>query len=145
MVDLKTFVNESQVAKVMFEEFSSRQRYRDNTNVHHLHNTLRTKGVKLSEDDIITAFKQLTEMGIGKIIFGRGKNPTRFLWNYNLKDVAKAAQGKKPLEEAQLLKAVSRAKQQIKANAASAKPSEMITITIPKNMFDALKDILKTA
>lgn len=99
MEALKQVVNQSEATKAIFKALGKRVRFRRHTNIQFFQYQLQT----VSKEEIITTFKRLQELGLGVVVYGRGKNPDKFIWNYNLKDIYKVAQGKKTLDECQRL------------------------------------------
>jgi hypothetical protein len=85
---LQEVAHMSRAAETIFSDFANRERFRDETNLNRL-----PKLLNLDPDETMEVFKALQELGMGSIVIGRRKNPTRFVWHYNLKDVANAAAG----------------------------------------------------
>lgn len=61
------------------------------TNIDRLKNLLLAKGEKIVDKEYMETFKRLQDMDYGSIVYGRNGQPTRFIWNYNLKSVGKSA------------------------------------------------------
>lgn len=81
----------SEVAKTIFDDLSKRSRFRDETNLVRYPSLL-----NLDQNETMAVFRELERLGVGSIVIGRRGKPTRFVWKYNLKDVANAAYGKIP-------------------------------------------------
>lgn len=77
-------------SQAIFKELGTRQRSREKLSLRKLRYDLLTKGQQVIEHDFLNTFKAMQDMGIGTIINGRLGNPTRFLWNYKVVDVAKS-------------------------------------------------------
>lgn len=83
----------NQLEKTVFEMLADRQRINNKTNLDQFFVYLRNRVPNASDSDLMSVFKSLEELGYGSIVYGRGNNPTRFLWNYNLSDVARKELG----------------------------------------------------
>lgn len=146
-MELKDIVNASDTAKAMFKSFANRERFRRHTDIPYFVRTLEAEGIKVKQDDLLIAFKRMSDLGLGTLVYGRGKAPSRFIWNYNLKDIAKAAQGKKSLQDAERLNTKVAAIRQRMSPEQEAKPtvsadSNVITFSIPKDTVSK-ENILK--
>lgn len=84
-------LNDASVA--LFTEFAERKRFRRNVNLKRLRRELSQKFGDINSQQLLETFKQMQNLGLGSIIYGRGGKSTQFLWNFDLKDVAKAAKG----------------------------------------------------
>lgn len=91
--EIKTIAESSDTSKAIFEVLKDRKRFRRYTNLSQFNQVLLNKGYKVVEDEYFDTFKALEKAGAGSLIIGRKGNPNRFIWDYNLKDVAKAASG----------------------------------------------------
>ncbi len=89
-MDLKEVSQSSDVAKNVFSMLGQRERFRRRSDLRGMFYELAGKVKNVNYDDFLTVFENLQEAGVGRIVVGRKNNPDRFLWNYNLKDVAKA-------------------------------------------------------
>lgn len=96
--ELKNVAGLNHTSKVIFDTLSKRLRFRRQTNLTNFHNHLINTGEKIIEDEFLDTFKGLQILGVGSLIFGRNGKPNRFKWNYNLKDVAKAAKSDAKME-----------------------------------------------
>lgn len=103
MEALKQVVNESEASKAIFRALSKRLRFRRHTNIQFFQYQLQT----VSKEEILSTFKRLQTLGLGLVVYGRGKNPDKFLWYYNLKDISQLAQGKKTLDQCQRFASVT--------------------------------------
>lgn len=88
---IKQIAHENSTAKTVFQALDKRQRYRKETNLTKLEHSLLNSGEKIVSDEYFDTFKKLESLGIGSLVLGRKGKPNRFIWNYSLKDVAKAA------------------------------------------------------
>lgn len=91
--EIKTIAESSDTSKAIFDVLKDRKRFRRYTNLSQFNQVLLNKGYKVVEDEYFDTFKALEKAGAGSLIIGRKGNPNRFIWDYNLKDVAKAASG----------------------------------------------------
>lgn len=89
--DIKEVAQTTPTSKVVFEALSKRVRFRDQTDLNKFRNDLLGEGQKIVDDEYMETFKKLQQLGVGILKLGRGNKPNRFKWNYNLKQVAKAA------------------------------------------------------
>lgn len=83
---LKT-VGSNSTAKSLAKMLAARERFSRETDIKRLYVSLIREGQKLVPNEYNGFFKDLEEAGVGSIIHGRKGNPTRFKWNYSLKDV----------------------------------------------------------
>ena len=161
-LNVAVVAEENETAKNVFDTFANRLRFRRHTNLDRLQFDLIHKGKKIVPEEFQTLFQKLQEMGIGSIVNGRGNNPTRFVWNYNLKAVAKSAEQKEPLTNDSLLQKSShkttkvvKKKRQYKRHAGSNRPgrpskkdtssSSLLNIQIPVTMSRSeVEDLIKT-
>lgn len=90
-MNLKEVSESSEVARLVFTEFSNRSRHRSRNDLRKMFYSLRQEKSGLKYEDLIEVFEKLESIGAGRIIVGRKNNPDRFVWNYNLKETAKAA------------------------------------------------------
>lgn len=95
---IQSIANESSTSKAIFSALSERERYRTRLNLKKFRYDLINKGEKIVEDEYLATFKRLQDLGIGALVIGRKGKPNRFLWHYNLKDVATASSGKSNVE-----------------------------------------------
>lgn len=91
---IETVANSSDISKMVFKALSDKQRARRATDLTHLFKVVIKMDQSVPERDFLAVFKQLQDAKVGSLIIGRKNNHNRFLWNYNLKDVAQAAKGK---------------------------------------------------
>ncbi len=81
----------SHTAQVVLIELGLRDRLRHTTDLGRFRNKLLQAKERIIETDYMQTFKDLESLGIGSISYGRGKNPTKFIWNYNLREIGKLA------------------------------------------------------
>ena len=134
-------MNESnkEVQKLVFEVLSERQRHRQRTDLKNLYRAVKRNEPSLDEDAFMDVFKGLDKAGAGSLIIGRRGNPNRFIWKYNLKAIAEAAQaggikassfqelGNKPVETKPIVKRAKR-----RAKAVKMKAQDRVAVTIQK-------------
>lgn len=94
---------QNNTAKILFNELSQRERFRSRSDLRKLFAKLSGEHRGMDKNDFMELFQTLQDMGLGSIIHGRGTNPTRFDWHYNLKDIGLAAKGKLPMSQIQSL------------------------------------------
>lgn len=90
---IQEVAQETPTSKAVFDSWIQRQRFSQKTNLDKFKVDLLNQGEKIVDEEFQKTFKRLEDLGIGSIIHGRGKNPARFVWNYNLKDVAQMSMG----------------------------------------------------
>lgn len=116
-MDLNQLKTLNDAAIATFKELSARQRYRKDTNLRRFRKALSEKHGNIDLHQLEEVFKHMEELGLGSLVIGRDDKPTRFVWKYNLKDVAKAAAtGQMPA------KMLSGAKSKFKSEPTSFKP-----------------------
>lgn len=93
---LKSIAEENATSKAVFGQLSSRVRSRGQINLRKLRYDLLTQGQRIVEEEYVEIFKKLQDLGVGKLISGRHGKPTRFMWNYKLVSIAKAAVSAEP-------------------------------------------------
>lgn len=89
--EMVSLVSENNTAKAIMADFAERRRFRKTTNIDRLKNLLLAKGEKIVDKEYMETFKRLQDMDYGSIVYGRNGQPTRFVWNYNLKSVGRSA------------------------------------------------------
>ena len=90
---IKTLYSSDSVAKVVLDEFASRQRNQQKTKLDQLLLRLSNAGKAAPRTEVINVLRKLAEHGCGDFITGRKGHPTRFEWQYDLVSVGKAAAG----------------------------------------------------
>lgn len=91
---IQTIASSSEVSKAVFKALSDKQRARRATDLTNLFREVSAKDKTIPEKEFLTVFKKLEEAKLGSLVIGRRNKHNRFLWNYNLKQVAQAAHGK---------------------------------------------------
>jgi hypothetical protein len=81
----------NETAQQIAKTLASRERISHETDVERFKTVLVREGFKVVPEDFDKFFKDMESLGLGSLIYGRGKNPTRFRWYYSLKDVGYAA------------------------------------------------------
>lgn len=94
---LKNITYSSPTAQVVMTHLASRIRARPNTELHRLKVELRRAGFAIVEQDFDEMWPRLEQLGLGVVVKGRGGNSDRFLWHYDLKQVAKISLKKSDL------------------------------------------------
>ncbi len=83
---LRTLADSDSMAKKAFTLLAGRQRKRQEITADVL-----MRDLDVSRPDVIGVFKDLERLGCGRMIVGRGNNPTRFRWYYTMGTVAQFA------------------------------------------------------
>lgn len=92
--ELAKLAKKSNAASAIFDDMANRERFRREYNLKRLHKELSEKSKKPIDDkEFLETFKALQAAGLGSLIVGRGGKEDRFIWDYNLKDVARCAKG----------------------------------------------------
>lgn len=91
--EIQKLASENETAKSILTHFAGRERFRRETDMNRFQSVLLRSGQKVVEKDYLETFKRFESLGLGVIVYGRGSNPSRFIWNYDLKTVGKAAVG----------------------------------------------------
>lgn len=92
--ELAKLAQKSKAAQAIFKDMSDRERFRREYNLKRLFKELQEKTkATLDEREFLQTFKDLEAAGLGSIVLGRGKTADRWIWSYNLKDVARCAKG----------------------------------------------------
>lgn len=147
MKQLTQIAQANETSKNIFEVFSTRERFRRETDLRRLQRTMLEAGKKVVDDEFINLFNKLQDIGVGTLIIGRGNKMTRFKWHYNLRDVAKAALTNKKVPAAAKLDKVDKepAKTQVPKVETAPTPPESITMSKDqlKNLVAWLMDEMK--
>lgn len=88
---LHKIAHKSDSAVVTMTALAMRERFRRYSNIEKMKYLLLNQGEKIVDTDYRQVWKDLEDAGIGSIIYGRGGRPDRFMWYYDLKQVANAA------------------------------------------------------
>lgn len=99
MQDVALIAKETPTSAAIFKLLSKRERHRGVQDLRRLYNEMLAQGTKVNQDEFMATFKRLDKAGIGSLIIGRGRNPSRFKWNYNLRILAENALKGKGLDE----------------------------------------------
>lgn len=94
--ELAKLAKKNSAAVAVFKEMAERKRFRREYSLKLLYKEL---GDKIDEGEFFQVFKDLEKAGLGSIVQGRAGNPDRFVWAYNLLDVARCAKGEIDLEQ----------------------------------------------
>lgn len=106
---LKKIFNQSDTAKMVLESLSERVRARPEISPIRLKIKLMHEGKIVDMKDYTDLWENLAKAGVGVLVRGRRGGPNRFIFNYGLKAVAKAAmEGRQT--ELQRIKAKSKGK-----------------------------------
>jgi hypothetical protein len=89
--EIKEIANSSNTAKAIFNELGRRVRSRSRLDLRKLKYEILSSGNQVVDEEYVETFKKLQASGAGKLVSGRLGNPTRFIWNYKLKDVTNSA------------------------------------------------------
>lgn len=111
----------NQVETTIYKLLSNRQRVNTKTDIVQFTRSVRQNEPSISEQDVLAVFKQMQDQGYGTLVNRRGKNPTRFYWTYNLKDVAQKVLGNTSIQLVALDKSLPASRQKV-----TVKPSVAI-------------------
>ncbi len=134
------------VAKNIVADLGKRLRLRRKTNIPRYQRHLADQfGSEVDEAQLVDTFKKMESLGLGSLVNGRGGKPSRFVWKYSLRDVAKAARGEIKPEEMSLAptgktRIVRSTKPKVKV--APAKPIEPSPISAPITQSQSGTEIL---
>jgi len=140
--------NESSIATTL--ALGARNRHRAFTNVDKVKRMLMSKGEKIVDQDYYNFWKALAQAGVGSIIYGRNKKPTRFKWNYNLKAVSRIAAGPQeeigpltPLPTPSSNSLIKRKPGRPKKVRRGRPPLNKVSITVTREEADLLRSLIK--
>lgn len=91
---IQQIAQSSPVAKEVFKVLEKRQRFRKRSDISRIYREIKSTHMSTDPKEVLNVFKELQSLGVGSIVIGRKNNPNRFIWKYNLKEVAKAAKNK---------------------------------------------------
>lgn len=138
-MNIQQIAHSSPSAKEVFNVLERRQRSRKRTDLNRIYREIKLTNTEISKKEVLIVFKKLQDAGVGSIVFGRGSNPNRFVWNYSLRDIAKAAFEK---DKKAIAPAPSQPAQQTKV--ATTNNTIQITMQIPANVsIEELKAFLE--
>lgn len=140
-MNIETVANETELNKLIFKALSQRQRAVRVTSLTNLYRAIHDDHPRVSEKEFLQVFKQLDHAKMGNLIIGRRNKHNRFIWNYNLKDVAQMATGKLKQEEikpAPKAKRVRRTRSQLVTipGVKEVEPIKSSTFSSPRFQFD---------
>lgn len=90
-MNIQQIAHSSPGAKEVFNVLERRQRSRKRTDLNRIYREIKLTNTEITKKEVLVVFKKLQDAGVGSIVFGRGSNPNRFVWNYSLRDIAKTA------------------------------------------------------
>lgn len=128
---IETVANTNETSKLVFKALSEKQRARQATDLTRLFNRVVEMDKSIGEKEFLMVFKQLAEAKVGSLIIGRRNNHNRFIWNYNLREVAQAAQGKLELKEVSEVKKSVKKKRSAPAAVTQLRSEPPVQLTIP--------------
>jgi hypothetical protein len=80
--------NANPTVKTVFEVLSERQRSRKRTDLNNLFRQVLRGNPNADHNAFMELFKGMDSNGMGKLVKGRGRNPDRFIWGYDLRQSA---------------------------------------------------------
>lgn len=80
--------NATTTSKLIFDVLAERQRHRQRTDLNNLFRIMQRAEPNVEYKAFMEVFQKLDTNGMGRLVKGRGRNPDRFIWKYNLKDLA---------------------------------------------------------
>ncbi len=122
-----------QVSGLVYKVLGSRQRIRQQTDLTVLYRQIKRLDRNVNEKDFLATFRKLEADGAGSLVIGRRGNPNRFIWKYNLKDVATLANKNKPLSGLKPLEETNHRLVQF------TKPTRKVAVVKPKQLKRAIK------
>ena len=128
---IETVANSSEISKIVFKALSEKQRARRATDLTHLYRAVSKMDKTVQEKEFLKVFRQLEDADIGSLIIGRRNNHNRFVWNYNLKQVAQAASGKMDTKELAPAVPEKTVKKSRKVTTKKRKPSMLKAKSVP--------------
>lgn len=143
---IEQVANSSEVSKAIFKALADKQRARRKTDLTNLFKTVRKEHAEISEKDFLLIFKQLQEAKVGSLVIGRKNNHNRFVWSYNLKDVANRGLNKTSTEKPTQLPAPEKKKRgrkpgmKMKTNSDKAR---IITINLDMSSVSDAKALIE--
>ncbi len=126
---LKSVAGGTPISRAALTMLTERTRARQETTVRRLKRELSARGVTAKTEQVQKFLSDLQSCGAGRVVFGKNKT-ARFVWDFDLKDVAAFALGK-PLP---------------KSKAKNAKPRDQVTVNVkapPKQALPKLSPPLE--
>jgi predicted ABC-class ATPase len=87
---LKVLAKKSVTSENIFTTLALRDRMRDSTDLGRFKIQLIKECGNIVDNDYLGTFQELERIGMGAIIYGRKKKPTKFMWKYSLKEVGQS-------------------------------------------------------
>lgn len=81
----------NQTETLVFKNLQSRERNNQQTDLTNMYRAIYKTNPDIDQIEFLNVFKKLQEHHAGVLVIGRGGNPNRFIWKYNLKEVADQA------------------------------------------------------
>jgi hypothetical protein len=88
---LQTITHANHTSEIIMTGLSMRERARSYLSLNRIKRELLDSGEKIVSEDFKGFWKSLEDAGYGVVVYGRKNRPSRFMWHYNLKEVAKHA------------------------------------------------------
>lgn len=130
----------NQLETTVFKMLADRQRINNKTDITQYTRYIRAQLPNTTPEDVLAFFKNLEAQGKGVVIIGRRGNPDRFIWNYNLREVAQNALGNKT--EASPAKQAVKVKRKVVAKRKAGRPAgsknRTVKIIEPKDLSPTL-------
>lgn len=92
--ELTNLYQSDEKARAIFDLYSHRQRGRQTSSTQRIRRVLKDHGVEMSTKELSDFYLKMQKAGVGRCVAGRKGRVNRFIWNFHLKSVAEAAQGK---------------------------------------------------
>lgn len=81
----------NQAETLVFKNLQARERNNQQTDLTNMYRAIYKTNPEIDQVDFLNVFKKLQEQHAGVLVIGRNGNSNRFIWKYNLKEVAEAA------------------------------------------------------
>jgi len=96
---LRDLYNENPVARAFLDHAASRAYNQRETKTDRALAILRPTIPDISRGDIVRLFRELETAGCGRYIVGRHQHPSRFAWDYPMRDIGQIASGDREPDE----------------------------------------------
>lgn len=90
---LSKIATKNKTAEAVFTSWAVRERNTDEIDVARTRNLLLNEGFKVVPEELISTLKEMEKQGFGEFRAGKNGRPTRFRFNYSIKEMGKAALG----------------------------------------------------
>lgn len=88
---IKSLIRQSKTSENIASVLVKRERFRPDTNLQHLRREISKMGLEASYEPYAAFWRGVQEIGLGSIVFGSRGSMRRFKWDYNYRQVLRAA------------------------------------------------------